>query len=519
MAKVLSICLGLFGSICLVFMLLLPSQGELMLCAFLLPLSLYIFRLIKNICLANLNAEFAPILAKKYTAIVCAFCACLAGIYLVQPVVAHSTLKEQYDYLLTLSNVESLACASLPCKWLKEALGFMLLKKAVLDLMFVQAEGTLMYSVFVCLYAFGHLSAFTTFSLLCQSSVRLDSEKLSIGFMPSLLCLLVFSFIFSFSSYFQTPSTQNILLSSKFLTQNTRYIELYLEGIKVFIDVRDLDSISQRLAKQIDELKMELDGAVVDSVEKYFAHKDFIVEGYSQWYFSVYGEYTRLLYSAFGKGEQIAQEQFIELLKAYTPFDLQSTLDSLYDEHLEHFKNRIQQSLKLFSTQIIPSESSIESHFIFDDFAHKLDLLAPRQTDGVSAILGASVVGGLIAKSSGKFLSKGMQIKGLEGWAQKSAGQLVGKNVAKRGMSSVIGTSGSAICGAFAPLCAIGVFALSDYALNKIDQVMNEEEFKSMMKAGIKEWELQLKNSLTSYNSQLSEEIFQLMPFETKPVI
>lgn len=512
MAKILSVCFGFFGSFCLVFIFLVPSQGELILYALLLPLSWYVFRICKNICLDNLNSAFAPILAKKYTAILCAFCACLAGIYLTQPTATHATLNEQYESLLALSNAESLSCGWLVCEYLKEIVGFVLLKKAILDLMFAQAQGTLMQSIFACVYAFGHFGAFMSFSLLSLGGVRLDSQKCSIGFLPSFLCLLSFSFIMSFGTYLPPHST---LLSSKFATQNTAYIELYLQGMEVFIDVRDVDSINWRLQKQLDEFRSELDRAVFESIDRYFAHKDSIIEGYSQWYFSVYGEYTRLLYSAFGEGEQVAQDQFLALLEAYAPFDLQAELNGLYNAHIERLKNKIQQKLKLFSTQNIPSDARIESRFGFDDFAHKLDLLTPHKSDGISAILSASIIGGLILKNSGKILNRGFG-KSLEKGAQKGVGRLVGKSVAKRGVSSAVGASGSVLCGAFAPLCAIGVFVASDFAINKIDQTLNEEAFKARMKVGIEEWELQLKNSLASYNSQLSEEILPLLPFENK---
>lgn len=73
------------------------------------------------------------------------------------------------------------------------------------------------------------------------------------------------------------------------------------------------------------------------------------------------------------------------------------------------------------------------------------------------------------------------------------------------------------MCGPFAPLCAIGFFVATDVVINSVDEALNQEEFKNQMRKGFDMWEIQLKNSLVGYNSQLSKQIYENLGLDSQP--
>ena len=290
------------------------------------------------------------------------------------------------------------------------------------------------------------------------------------------------------------------LLSEQILKENEYYIQISMQGTQSLIRSNDLPSLEHKLKENLLHFESSLNADIEKSIKEYLSQKEIIIDEYSKWYFSVRGEYTRLFYAAIGKGEDIAQEQFIFLLKAHTPYDLQERLNRLYDAHFESLKTRLEQSFSFFTLHKNPLNAHISRSISFDDFNQKLDLLNPRSSDGVAALLGASVVGAMILKASGKAITK-------------SGAKVIGKSVAKKSLGGAIGTGGSLLCGTFAPLCAIGFFVASDYAINSVDELINEDEFKQQMREGFDLWELQLKNSLIGYNSQLSKQILEKLSF------
>lgn len=532
LVKILSLCAALIGSISLFFMLIFPSGSEILIFCLLVPCSIYGFKIIFIICKANLSPDFAPALAKKYTAFVGAGIAVLLEVILsgIAPsVLEGSDVQAHYHTLM-----ESYGIAQMHSRFWQEVFGFMLLKKSLLDILYVSVADSYLHFALILLFACGHFAAFVSFTLLCIGSIspikRLkiqgdnrQGQNLEVLGQPqthssqniaqsrsfrqffAMVFFLIFVYIaFNISIHLQPLAKHQKLpplLSERILKDNEQYIQISLQGAQSFIHTNDLPSLQHKLEQNLASFESSLNADIDKTLDEYLAQKEQIINKYSQWYFSVSGEYTRLFYAALGKGEDIAQEQFISLLKTYTPYDLQERLNSLYDKHLLQLKARLEQSFGLFLTHKKPQNARISSIFSLEDINTQLDLLSPRATDGMAALLGASMVGVMILKASGKALAK-------------SSVKIVGKSVAKKSLSSAVGVSGSLLCGAFAPLCAIGFFVASDYAINSVDEVLNEDEFKQEMRKGFDLWELQLKNSLMSYNNELSKQILEKLSLQ-----
>lgn len=525
--KIISGIFACMGSVSLFFMLLFPSGSDIFIFCVLVPCSIYTFKVAKVICRANISLDFASILAKKYTALFCAVCACvgefiLEGFALQQ--IHITSFQGHYEMLL-----ESFHIAQMPCQWWQELFGFIVLKKAIVDMLYFSNDS--LRIILNVLFAFGYFSSFASFSLLVLSgySTKLESKNNPESHQDSKIQPLyksrafkqffavIFFLIFVCLAFYVSSLLQPLAKSSKFaaeilapeilatqfLAQNQQYIEVSIQGVQSFVNTKDIADLQHKIKSTLKDFETNLNHSTQASLEEYLAKKEIIIDEYSKWYFSVYGEYTRLFYAAIGRGEDIAQEQFVFLLKAYTPNDLQERLNRVYDAEFDKLKKRLEQDFSFFTINKKPNNAFISHSLSFDDFTQNLNVLNPRATDGVAALLGASVVGAMIIKTSSKAMAK-------------TGAKLVGKSVAKKGLSGAAGAGGSLVCGPFAPLCAIGFFVAADVGINSVDEALNQEAFKNQMREGFTQWEIQLKNSLVSYNSQLSKQIYENLRLDSQ---
>ena len=524
--KITSGIFACVGSVSLFFMLLFPSGSDIFIFCVLVPCSIYAFKVAKVICRVNISLDFASILAKKYTALFCAVCACVGEFILESFALQQihiTSFQGHYEMLL-----ESFHIAQMPCQWWQELFGFILLKKAIVDMLYFSNDS--LRIVLNVLFAFGYFSSFVSFSLLVLSgySTKLESKNNPESHQDSKIqtynsrafkqfFAVVFFLIFVCLAFYVSSLLQPLAKSSKFaaeilapeilatqfLAQNQQYIEVSIQGVQSFVNTKDIADLQHKIETTLKDFETNLNNATQASLEEYLAKKEIIIDEYSKWYFSVYGEYTRLFYAAIGRGEDIAQEQFVFLLKAYTPNDLQERLNRVYDAEFDKLKKRLEQDFSFFTINKKPSNAFISHSLSFDDFTQNLNMLNPRATDGIAALLGASVVGAMIIKTSSKAMAK-------------TGAKLVGKSVAKKGLSGAAGAGGSLVCGPFAPLCAIGFFVAADVAINSVDEALNQEAFKNQMREGFTQWEIQLKNSLVSYNSQLSKQIYENLRLDSQ---
>ncbi|MCX2716631.1 hypothetical protein OQH61_02650 [Helicobacter sp. MIT 21-1697] len=519
LTKIVSLVIALVGSVSLFFMLVFPSGSEILIFCLLVPCSVYGFRLVYLICNANLSPDFAPILAKKYTALITAFLALMCEVALnnFAPIVLESNDIHAH-YLVLMENYN---IAQMHSHFWQELFGFILLKKALLDVLYFSIADSYLHFALILLFACGHFASFASFSLMCVGGIvpktHLEQKSKNEQDTPTIIesrafkqfFAMVFFLIFIYIAFNVSIHLQPLakhhhlppLLSEQILKENESYIQISMQGAQSLIRSNDLPSLEYKIKENLAFFESHLNTDTEKIVNEYLAHKERIIDEYSKWYFSVRGEYTRLFYAAIGKGEDIAQEQFIFLLKAHTPYDLQEHLNNMYDTHIENLKSRLKQSFGFFTTHKKPSNAAISLTLSLEDINAQINSLSPRATDGVAALLGASVVGAMILKSSGKAVAK-------------STAKAVSKSVAKKGLSGAVGAGGSIVCGMFAPLCAIGFFVASDYAINTIDEALNQDEFKRQMREGFDLWELQLKNSLISYNSQLSKQILEKLSLQ-----
>lgn len=521
--KIISVFVALVGSISVFLMLVFPSGSDILLLCLLTPCSVYALKIIYRICKANISDNFAPILAKKYTALICAAIATICAMWLnANPPSLPYNLDIQAYYEILL---ERYYVAQMPSRLITEFFGFVLLKKAVIDILLAQLDDSYLYIALSLLFICGYFASFASFALLCIGSLSLESASFTSHKIDSvnaantesandkqdftqsrafrqffaMVFFLIFIYIaFNISIHLQSLAKHHKLpatIGAQILKDNEPYIQMSIQGVQSFIRANDIPLLQKQVAKNLVSFENALNSDIESTINEYLAHKEIIIERYSQWYFSVFGEYTRLFYAAIGRGEDIAQEQFITLLKAHTPYDLQERLNRIYDKHFDMLKARLEQSFRFYMNAKKPHSAHISQRLSFDDFSQKLDILNPRASDGIAALLGASVAGAMILKASGKAIAK-------------SSAKVIGKSVAKKSLGGAIGAGGgSLLCGSFAPLCAIGFFVASDYAINSVDEALNEAAFKQQMRDGFNTWEQHLKDELKDYNAKLSQVI------------
>lgn len=505
LTKIISFFVALIGTLSLFLTLIFPNGSEILILCLLVPCNIYALKVAYIICRANLSADFAPTLAKKYTAFFCAILSSIGVIFLSENVSAtDNDIQAHYNFLMQTYNI-----SQMPCKIWQEFFGFILLKKALLDVLYANVNDIYMQIALNILFAFGHFASFVSFGLLCIGGISLKqdsqnqstfTESKSFRHFFAMLFFLIFLYIaFNISTHLQ-PLAKNkaipALLSTYLMQKNKQYIQFSMHGIQTFINVNDLPSLRDAIQKNLDNFQMQLNADIEQCINEYLSQSDIIIDKYSQWYFSVSGEYTRLFYAALGKSENIAEAQLISLLKIHTPYDLQEQLNIIYDKHIEMLKKRLEQSFGFFIREKKPNESYVAQVLSFEDFSSNVDVLSPRANDGVAMLLGASAMGVMILKASSKTIAK-------------TGAKVIGKSVAKKSLSGAVGSGGSILCGSFAPLCAIGFFVASDYAINNIDKSINQDSFKEAMREGFTSWKFQLKNRLISYNSQLAEQILE----------
>lgn len=554
-AKILSFGVALIGSVSLFFMLLFPSGSDILIFCLLVPCSVYGFKIVHMICSANISIEFATTLAKKYTALIAAVLAVVFELMLngIAPLESSAPQGDVYAHYHAL--IQSYNIAQMHSHFWQELFGFVLLKKSFLDVLYLNVADSYLRFGLIMLFACGHFASFASFALLCvggispngaQDTIVQDSKNTHDNFTSqaldtkilasntptipqdtldskfsstqcakvqdftqtrafrqffAMVFFLIFVYIaFNISIHLQPlAKSKNLppLISSQILKDNEQYIQISLQGTHNLLSTSDLPSLERKIKENLADFESGINADTEQILNAYLAQKEKIIDEYSSWYFSVRGEYTRLFYAAIGKGEDIAQEQFIFLLKTYTPYDLQERLNALYDTHFSALKTRLEQTFGFFTLHRNPTNAHITQAISFDEFSKGLELLNPRASDGVAALLSASIVGAMILKASGKAVAK-------------TGAKVIGKSVAKKSLSGAIGAGGgSLLCGGFAPLCAIGFFVASDYAINSVDEIINEEDFKDKMRQGFASWESQLKTSLIDYNSQLSYQILE----------
>lgn len=506
--KILSFFVALFGGLSLIFTLLFPSRIDVFLFCLLIPFSIYSLRVIFFLLNSNISEDFAPILARKYTAVFSALCACTASlcyeIFFPHTLNIKVDVLSHYNFLLEAWDIQDMKCIL----W-QNIFSFILLKKAIFDVFYAGIEHELLRNgLRLCMFG-ANFICFFSFSLLCVGFFplkRMDENKTKrafYAFFATLFFLIFTSIALVLSSHLQAlvKTNPDDFISTRFLKEQHDVINMSIQGTQNLINISDIPHIQEKFASHINGFENTLNEVSTKQIDEYLAKKEEIIDAFSKWYFSIYGEYTRLFYAAIGKGEDLAREQFVFLLKSHTPYDLQEHLKNLYDENLRDLHARLAQSVNLYSVTK-NKNVAIKEELNFDYFFNSLDMLNPRTSDKISSTLGLSIIGALVLKSSGKIVAKGVG---------KSSAKLIAKGAVKKGASATVASS-SVFCGAFAPLCAIGLYVASDYAINSVDEALNEEEFKQAMREGINTWEIQLKHSLISYNCHLSNQVRELIP-------
>ena len=258
--------------------------------------------------------------------------------------------------------------------------------------------------------------------------------------------------------------------------------------------------IDSEQARQIDE-----------AVDRLFAEADRRVDAYLDWYFSLTGEYTRLLAAMTGGFPELMQRKLEETV--FADSDLESGISALRESVLTS-------TIASFSTVASVARKSLEQALSENACLNEAIQFQPMfnvQADiarAGTAFATGSVVGTVTSAALAKKVISGTLAKVATKQSFKLAAGAAGKAAAKKGGSSLLSAgTAAAICapsGPIALLCGAGAGALTWLGTDKIFIEVEEALHRDEMKADILATLDQTRQELSA---QLREEQLALSNF------
>lgn len=236
--------------------------------------------------------------------------------------------------------------------------------------------------------------------------------------------------------------------------------------------------------------KDEIESIILDKVEDVYAPVYSQIDNFSDFHYSVHGEYTELYAAIFGKVEEKLQERLFE--PANFNEGMKDALKAINSETIEIIKN--------YSSNInlnVKKELDIsgeESKFLMQEIlAYTQKNMLSRYQDETFlgfrglGLAGSEVSGVMIKVISAKLASiitKKVIVKAAVKGGTKLAG--VAASAAAGGSAGVLCGPGAVICSPVGAVIGgiVGWFA-TDKIIVEVDQFLNEDEFKNDLKTMI----------------------------------
>lgn len=329
----------------------------------------------------------------------------------------------------------------------------------------------------------------------------------------------------------------------------TEAIQVTLSGGEtVFINATSLPHIEARtqswLNHQHRQVQKQLEATLDRETQRIYEHALSRIPAFADWYYSLWGEYTRLFYAAFASlpdylSQHIQQQVFQPAGTAEAIDALTHRLDTRLAKQLRDCAIDLHQLLTdlVHSQRVAEKEITLDlrgqwalgSHFT--DLLHHYAALTPEDLarQGAATSAGATVaavtlkkLGAMtVAKSSAKLVAT----KSLETLTPMAA-KLGLKTMAKTGGSlsgaSAGAVSGAALCTAsiggapLAPGCAmlggaaagIATWLLVDKAVLETQELLNRDAFEHELGQMLAEMRDELRTSLEARYTRLLQENF-----------
>ncbi len=275
-------------------------------------------------------------------------------------------------------------------------------------------------------------------------------------------------------------------------------------------------TLAQIQAARVEALhKTEVSLIYLESqAERAFDRLEANVDNYLDWYYSLAGEYSRIVNLLVGELEDYMVEKLEEFLKEGDAFkDFQTALNTLLAEHAETMRIYRQTVHDIMEeNQIVPAESpfrivkQVSLQDVLNPPIHQdMISLEKRLMAGGGAGASAGVLTAVVIKKiTGKIISKNVLhlsakalIKVVLG---KTAGGITGAGAGSAAGATigsafpVIGTAAGAVIGGIVGGIAAGVTV--DKLLIQLESLINREELRREIIAAINEARLEFKSKL-----------------------
>jgi hypothetical protein len=355
----------------------------------------------------------------------------------------------------------------------------------------------LCFSLFSYFFAIAHL-----YSFILHINTKEIPEKLKPGlFVLTLFALAILSATLFFSGFLKK---QDHFFKTK--TSHTEEVfRLVLGSDFIEVPKNEIPQILQNihLNKEniLDNSKTSID-TLVDEAFDIATPK--ITKAMSEWYFSILTDYALLLHWATkGSVDDMVVEKFNEIFSKNFPNDI--------DEKFLYIKNEFEKNFSISTINVMKKYDmniNIQNNndILYNALSNSFKELSSNSFKKLSFSAGISatslgVLGVLSAKGS-----------------LKLAGKIAAKTATKGGASLAAGTSGLS-CGPFAvicsPLLAIGTWVGVDYAITKLDESFNREEFESdivqSLDVGRENLKRDMFEALENYYSEIEKNLTEKM--------
>ncbi|MFV0481393.1 MAG: hypothetical protein ACK5LP_05360 [Campylobacteraceae bacterium] len=359
-------------------------------------------------------------------------------------------------------------------------------------------------SIFIAISLFAYFFALShIYSFIISVNTKEIPNRLKPGlFIKTLLVLAFITLSLFLSGFLAKPKFIDDFIDSK-ITKSEKAFRFVFGSDFIDVPLSQIPFILEDMNKSKTQILQNANNSIdfiVDSVFNEATPK--ITKEMADWYFSVLTDYT-LLYSWAKDGSVDAKvlEEFEEIFDKHFPKDMDEKFISVKDELDKNFSDYLRRALNqyeinsIFKEKVGQKSVNVAMSNTFDDL---------RQ----NSFKRLSYSAGITATSLGIVATLGAKT------SIKLAGKVAGKLAIKSGASVASGSAG-VVCGPFVVICA-PVFAGAtwfgvDYAITKLDESFNREEFErditSSLEVGKERLKDEMKNSLHVYYDEIYNEL------------
>jgi hypothetical protein len=259
---------------------------------------------------------------------------------------------------------------------------------------------------------------------------------------------------------------------------------------------------SAGLAVQQAEFNTALEEQLQAALDEAFARAEAGVESYLDWNFSLQGQYLQLWYLGRSvTGGEPFEDYMARIMDAHVDDALAPVLDTLGPELEAELRARVAAA---YEGQAALVHSVLERSECLQPELPQFALDASMQ----KSLVGFGAVGGILATRLGARV--GARVMGREAMRRMFTA-IVTRFGARAATVTQAGQAG-ALCGPWAPLCAVGIGAAAwvgtDVVLNEIDEALNRDEMRAEMLAALAVQRAELEAALRAQYLAAASDMF-----------